>query len=574
MSALRTPIGLPLIFFLLSALVGVWASPDRELSWVKFALIVVAWVIFYLIVIVRSAPRLVHAIVWLFLLFSAGLAIYFVTQNDFDKTPTKIGAIRDIGVYLHSIAPQYALHVPQSNIVAGVLEIALPLSLALILQKPSRAALTSIGFFFLSLVTTAVIAFGLVMTVSRGAWLATGLVGAIFVLRLVAKDALVRYILPLFLIVLLLSFFVTREMGASLAPAVEDLLGAIPAGDGVISRLALFGHGWRLIQDYNFTGSGLDTFPMVLSSYALLIDVPFLPHIHNTFLQIWLEQGLVGIVAYAWLIVAFYMWAWKYRARLGALALGGVAATTIMLIHGWADVLLYSSRALPLMFLPMAVTIADRRSIPVSNQAPVPSRSIPSRQAPRQRSGLDPALLIAAVLLLVVASASVFLMWQGIAAMGSANLGSVAQTRYELGLYKWPEPLVEDIRRRCTSQGDSCGLNEAIRHYTRALTLDPANVTANQRLAEIALAQGAYDEARVMLERALRREPSNLVTLQLIGDAYLGLGQLDQAYTYWSRVPGAETKLQGEAWVRYEKNGDKVRADWAKQIAKRVTDQK
>lgn len=571
MRALRTPLNLPLALFLISGLIGVWASFDPQQSWEKFALLVAAYSIFYVVALAGAAPRLLHTIVWIFLFFGAGLALYFATQNDFEKTPTKIAAIRDIGLYLHSIAPQFQYHVPQSNIISGALEIALPLSLALLFQKPSRASATSLLTFLFSLVTSALIAFGLVMTVSRGAWLAIGLVGGILILRVIAKDALVRYILPLALVLLLLGLLVTREIGGSIGPVIEDLLGAVPAGDGVISRLSLAGHGWDLIQDYNFTGSGLGTFPMVLSSYALLIDVLFLPHIHNTFLQIWLEQGLLGIVSYAWLIAAFYSWAWRHRKEMGALALGGIAATTIMLVHGLADVLLYSSRALPLMFLPMAVTVADWRPAAVASQTTAPTQSKAGKKAPRRKRGFDPALLVAALVVLVFAVGSLALTWKGIAAMWYANLGSVAQTRYELRLYEWPDSLVEDIRRGCVTVGESCGLNQAAEYYRQALALDPANVTANQRLAEIGIAQGAYNDARTWLERALRREPSNLVTLQLIGDAYLGLGQLDQAYTYWSKVPGAETKLQGEAWARYEKNGDKVRSDWAKQLAKRVT---
>ena len=60
------------------------------------------------------------------------------------------------------------------------------------------------------------------------------------------------------------------------------------------------------------------------------------------------------------------------------------------------------------------------------------------------------------------------------------------------------------------------------------------------------------------------------MTWQLLGDAYLALGRLDDAYALWSRVNDAERKLQNEAWVRYEVNGDKVRAGWAGDLARRI----
>src|SRR5581483_5455193 len=126
-----------------------------------------------------------------------------------------------------------------------------------------------------------------------------------------------------------------------------------------IPRLDLYQQVWRLIQSYFFTGTGLGTFPMVYSTYALQQNVFILPHAHNMFLQIWVEQGLLGIVALIWLISAFYRRAWKTRRNWSWLTLGGLAATTVMLLHGLVDAALwYSDLTRPLFFVPLALTVA------------------------------------------------------------------------------------------------------------------------------------------------------------------------------------------------------------------------
>jgi len=89
---------------------------------------------------------------------------------------------------------------------------------------------------------------------------------------------------------------------------IDALLGGIPASQSVVSRSELLRQGLGLVRDYIFTGSGLGVFPMVLSTYALMMNVLFLTHAHNLFLQIWIEQGLLGFVALMWLVVGFYHW--------------------------------------------------------------------------------------------------------------------------------------------------------------------------------------------------------------------------------------------------------------------------
>jgi hypothetical protein len=324
-------------------------------------------------------------------------------------------------------------------------------------------------------------------------------------------------------------------------------IGNIQTAKGEFPRTELYQQVGRLIQDYPFTGSGFASFPMVYSTYVLLIQVYFLPHTHNIFLQIWIEQGLLGVIAFVWLLVALGRWTWQQRGKANWLVVGGIGATTAMVLHGMVDApLWYSDITTAFLFLPIALTAA---AMDKSTARPLGF----SRKAVLT-TGLVGVLSLASL-------AAVDL--TGLGAMWFANLGAVSETRQELSQYHFPETLVEYVRRdEDFSQSES--------YFQQAIAMDFGNVTANQRLGQLALARADYEAAKNYFLAADERDPSNPVTWQLLGAAYLGLGQIDNAHEYWARLADAPSRLESEAWVRYETRGDHERAQWALALAKRI----
>lgn len=568
---LRTPLDIPLLLFLASALIGVWASYDRSVSWSKFSLLALAVALYYAI---AWSPRIfVDTFIWLLLFFAAALAIYFSTQHDYAVQPGKLDLINQIGLFLKRSTPQLNGYQPHPNIISGVLEIALPINaaqLVSILRSSSASRLRSRIAFLASLFSFLLIAFGLLMTSSRGAWLALALVGGMFLVGAFWRDAARRYAMPLVLIVIVLSLIAVLRLGSAFWPTVDNLLGAIPAGEQVVSRLDIYRQSWGLIQDYYFTGSGLGVFSMVYSTYALLIQVPFLTHAHNLFLQVWIEQGLLGFIAFIWLVIEFYL---QFVPRpsslvsrpssLSWLALGGLAATTVMLLHGMVDVLIYSSRPMPLLFVPMALAVASVKWAVDSAQSPVGSSPKAQIALPKPHFAFRNSQFAIGFIVLSAFCLLLTFFWRPLSAMWYANLGSVAQTRIELAAYAFPDRLVEYTRK-------SADLSEAESFFNQALAFDRGNVTANQRLGALALARAQYNAAQGYLEPAYARDPGNVVTWQLLGDAYLAQGRMDEAYAFWSRVDGAASKLDIEASVRYDPIGDRERAARTRTLAQRL----
>lgn len=548
MPLLRTPFKFPLALFLISGLIGVWTSYNPSTSWNKFLLIVLATVLY--IFAANTSGWMRTGLAWIALFLSSAFAIYFASQHNFSQDPGKIRIITDIGEELNRIAPNLNSHVPQSNIASGPLEIAFPLGIVLAWQRLGERRWLEFG---LSLLFSFLIGFGVLMTSSRGAWLSLLLVLVGLAVILLTRKSLSmfrlsrRLVVPLLLdfllvgIVLLLHFW---DSGRLL-----DSVGVISAGDRSVSRLLVYNQASQLIQDYAFTGIGLGVFPMVFSTYALLIDVPFLTHAHNLFIEVWIEQGLLGIVGMASLVITFYYWVWRRRDQLNWIAVAGILATTVMLIHGLFDVLFYSSRFLPLMFAPMGIAVAGLR--------------------PRKGKRVGPILLqnrlvvSSGLVILVALLAMIAFSHDAITSAWLANLGSVEQTRTELSRYHFMDSLVEDVRR----ESDLSGPEDEFRD---ALALDGGNVTANQRLASILLARGKYSLGLNYAKAAEERDPLNNVTRELVAESYLGLGQLEESLAYWSGVTDAASQLERLAYDRYERNGNKQGAAWAMELARRL----
>ncbi len=524
MSRLNVPLALPLALFLASALVGVaLAYAPIPAAW-DFLLYAVGVALYALIYAKRADEKFLAATIVLLGAASAALVTGFLA---------------------FALSPDFHSWI-QPNGLAGILALALPLNIALAAhwaRQRARRKAVALGALILFL------SFGLVLTGSRGAWLALTFVGGVFAIGYLLRRTNARRMelaAPALLIgfcalalVVMLAFPETRlNVSPEWFARATALLGA---GKNDIPRVVLYEQVWRLIQDYIFTGSGLGTFPMVYSTYALQTHVYILPHAHNVWLQIWMEQGVLGLVALGWFVVGFYGWVWSWRSDWDWLALGGLAAATVMLLHGLVDAAFwYADVTRALLFAPFAFALAGIRS-------PYPLR---------RDLKIGAALGATALLGLI-------LFWKPLAPRWYANLASVMQTRIELAPYEYPYVMVEYVRR-------DADLEKVKALFQQALALDPTNVTAYQRLAQIQLARGNYADALALAQAAYAQDAGNPITWQLLGDAHLALGHDEEAYAYWSRVADAQDKLNVEAAIRYQRQGDEARAARARAMADRI----
>ncbi len=136
---------------------------------------------------------------------------------------------------------------------------------------------------------------------------------------------------------LALGFYIARE---TLNPAhAEDSV----IGYDAATRLVLWSTALDLFAHSPIAGIGWGNFPTVYGSY---INISWIPagiyNVHNIYLQLLSETGILGFVAFLWLVFVAAREAWRqWRAldsELGrALAFGVLGAIVTLLVQGLVD---------------------------------------------------------------------------------------------------------------------------------------------------------------------------------------------------------------------------------------------
>ena len=539
--SMRSGLEMPILLFIASAGISFAVSFAQGAALLQFARILGSAALFFALADSRKpVPEIIAAG---FVLAAVGLAIYWPLHNDFSLSPGKLPVITAIGEWLNSKAAIPFGPDIHGNVAAGTLLASVPLAagLAWLAWQSKRS-----GFMILAVLQVVILLFGLIMTSSRGAWV--GLAGMVLLAALVtasrtwthSKNQKVAFwigILVLGLAVLL---------AISLSGNFNQILGQIPDPSGSMrSRLTLWQEGLSLARDYFFTGSGLQTFWMVHAVYGILVHVPFIAHSHNSLLQIWIEQGILGAAAVCWGITVLMVSTWRALDQPGLPILGwaGLIAITGGILHGMIDVVFSVERTLPVVGLLLGFMTLLRWEIP--KEIKQPASPLPARLA----------LAAAAGLLLVS-----FWIFRGpLAAAWYANMGALTQTRTELGLYDpdhFDDPTLDQVRR-------SSNLSAAQSDFEKSLAFQPANLTSLQRLSMIALARAEYPQALAWMERAWRAGDDSSVTRLLFSDALVAAGQPEAAASIAFGLTWAESRLLGQAWTRYSAGQDYRRAAYA-----------
>ena len=237
----------------------------------------------------------------------------------------------------------------EANQAGGLIAAFLPLQIAALAAIHNRRRRIVIGVPLLSLS-----ALGLVLSAARGAWLVLIVVGLVYFVWHQFTDRQARQgkalppqaISTWWIVALLLAG------GLMLALLVETPAGDLLQGSDS-GRLICGGTAWTLAATTRLQDWDLASFKMAYSSYAILVSVPFLTHAHNLFLDVWLEQGLLGLMALVWLVVV----ALRTGVVASAWQPAAWASIAIILLHGLVDDSFYgySGVGLLLVFIPFGL---------------------------------------------------------------------------------------------------------------------------------------------------------------------------------------------------------------------------
>ena len=185
----------------------------------------------------------------------------------------------------------------------------------------------------------AIVAAGvLVMTGSRGAWLATAVGMAMLATPWWWRFRRRNRVLTLAL--------VTAPVVALAGFLGADRLGALfRAGDqSGATRIWIWDSAWRMIAEWPWTGIGPDNFLYLNADFVNSAGwrEPNLSHPHNLVLDTWLSTGLLGLLAMALVVGLFFLTLHRAFRRPDAgpdrpLLLAAAAAMAATLTHGLVD---------------------------------------------------------------------------------------------------------------------------------------------------------------------------------------------------------------------------------------------
>jgi O-antigen ligase len=275
-----------------------------------------------------------------------------------------VGTLMAVYGLAQSIAegPDFRIHGTMSIYMtfAGILMLIALLALAqLLFTSRSRA---SYGLTLASLLLIA----SLVMTHTRGAWIGLAAGGAL-ILGFRQKRLLLA--LPVVAVVIFL---------ASPGAVQQRIRSIIDPQDATAQdRLSMWSSGARILRDHPWTGVGIGGVKRVYAAYKhpnALRDQRV--HLHNNFMQVAAERGLIGLGCWLWIWVAFYGQAWLIYRRLEpcasharALAIGSLASVTGFHVAGLTEYTFGDSEVIMLVYFLMALPYVVQRTCPPSKGA-------------------------------------------------------------------------------------------------------------------------------------------------------------------------------------------------------------
>ena len=336
-----TPLDIPILILLVTLPVGWWAAALPELALPHLIRYVMAVALFYGVVNTFAAAgagrvTLVGAVVLAGTALVAALSALGMASSGPKFLPA--GLPQAIPRLVNAFWNPQGFH---PNIVGGFLAMSVPVTAAYAWAGRGWGR----RLLFVSLLAGE--SFVLILTQSRG-----GILGFAVALLVVAVGRDRRWAW------LALSLTVGAAIGIALyglQPTLDLVMGGSAAG--VVrsgeSRLELFSRGIYMLQDFPFTGIGPGMFPKVLPIlYPLFLADPSteFPHVHNIYLQMGIDHGLPGLVAFlALAILLCVLGAQTVRQSRGRpwepLAIGLLAGLAAYLTHGMVDAVGYTPRA-------------------------------------------------------------------------------------------------------------------------------------------------------------------------------------------------------------------------------------
>jgi hypothetical protein len=457
-----------------------------------------------------AQSRLARQIVVATIVAAASIgALYFVTQFSSLAVPDKIPQLEAIGRFVSAPWPRAIIWAPFPNSLATLLE-----GLFLLAVGAAADARRAVARLLFGL-AVAIVGLALLLTMSRGAWLAVAC-GAVVWVVVATFPRRPRFVVPIAALLTLLAIGIAMTWQPGLAFFERT---AALAGDALIrpDRIDIYRKSISLLDDVGVAGLGPGgQFALPYARFALVIQVPFVTYPHHLTFHVWLAYGIAGIIAMTWMVggVAAAV-ATAERQQVSGTFRGAWCGLVAVLVHGLSDARQAVDVWTWATFFLLSALVAARH-----------------RQTGNRLARSVIGSLCAALVIVLVIGAARF--WP-VEAAWHTRQGLIAEAQAAApGLARTPLDLEK----------------AAAMEYAHAIDVDARNAGARRRLALISADRGDFAAAFAHATAALQADPDGYATRKIAGLVATWAGHLEIANALLRPIPGVTDELQtwAAAW--------------------------
>ena len=312
----RTALDIPIALFLIAGAIGVFVAPDhRAALGIYRAYLIEPVAIFYIAVAVFDTERLGYL-----LLAVAAVTVAFCVAD---------------GVYFYQA---YA----RNHLVPGHIAAAFSLNPNYVAMYLEPLIAVAMGFLFFGagrqrLVAAVVLVFVLpaeVATFSRGGLVALGLLALIAVISI--RNVVIRVSVLAASALAAIIVWNLPLLGHRIRQSLSPSSGALFTRERIWVQTSL------MLRDHPIFGAGISGYQTVMAPYRATDPKSVVePYPHNIALTTYSELGLLGLIAFAWILGVLIVRPWlALRRATGidrALLWGTGTAFAMLLVHGLVD---------------------------------------------------------------------------------------------------------------------------------------------------------------------------------------------------------------------------------------------
>lgn len=246
------------------------------------------------------------------------------------------------------------------NVMAGSLVILIPVALGWLLFS-----WRNLGLLERTLVGVAVtlMAGVIVLTQSRGGWMAFG---AVLITMILLRWRRGWIVLPALAVVVIVAIYTYGISG------ILEALSTSGTIRGIDGRVEIWSRAVYMVQDFPFTGIGLGSFGDVADVlYPFFLAGPgSVPHAHNLFLQVAVDLGLPGLIAWLAVLSVVTVTAWRVYQHgrlsqdgwIAGLGAGLLSSQLALGVHGVTDAVTWGMvRPAPIVWVLWGLAVASSR---------------------------------------------------------------------------------------------------------------------------------------------------------------------------------------------------------------------